>query len=108
MESNNAVKQLAALAHEGRLGLFRQLVQAGSEGVIAGDLSRTAKISPNTASGQLLVLSNAGLVRSQREGRQIRYLLDYASVTELFSFLLQDCCGNQPEIFAQVVEACRS
>jgi len=108
MKSNYAVKQLAALAHEGRLGLFRHLINAGPEGVIAGELARVAEISATTASGQLLVLTNAGLVESKREGRQVRYYIDFTAVTHLLCFLLQDCCGNRSDICADVLKACSS
>ncbi|MFK8050513.1 MAG: ArsR/SmtB family transcription factor, partial [Halioglobus sp.] len=71
MKQSNAIKILSAVAHDGRLTLIRHLIQAGPEGVSAGDLARFAKIGPTTASAQLLVLANAGLVRSERSGRQV-------------------------------------
>ena len=41
METKHAVDALAALAQETRLTAFRLLVEAGPEGIAAGDIART-------------------------------------------------------------------
>ena len=51
-------------------------------------------------SAQLLVLSNAGLVRARREGRSIIYAVDFEPMSALLLFLTEDCCGGRPEICA--------
>ena len=48
MTSTLAVKSLAALAQESRLAIFRSLVQAGPEGLPAGQLAETLGISPSS------------------------------------------------------------
>jgi DNA-binding transcriptional ArsR family regulator len=104
-----AVACLSALAHEGRLAVFRLLVKAGPDGVAAGDIARKLRTAPNTMSAQLLVLSNVGLIHAQREGRSIIYAADFARMTELLQFLTRDCCGGRPEIcapLAATVTAC--
>ena len=98
MKQNNAVKMLAAMAHDGRLTLFKRLIEVGPTGELSGDLSRFAKIRPTTASAQLLVLTNAGLVQSKREGRQIRYFAKFNNMTKLLNFLIADCCGGEFEM----------
>jgi len=98
MKTNTAVKTLSAMAHEGRLELIRLLIKAGDAGMGSGDLARRAKIGATTASAQLLVLSNAGLVRSERSGRRITYFADYQTLGGLMSFLLHDCCANRQEV----------
>lgn len=97
-ELQDAVKKLSALAHVGRLGLLRLLIQAGPEGLAAGELARLAGVGPTTASAQLLVLSNTGLVQSRRSGRQIIYVARYSAMEGLLGFLLQDCCCGREEI----------
>ena len=106
MKQNDAVKSLSAMAHDGRLKLLRQLIQAGPVGILAGDLARYAKIGATTASAQLLVLSNAGLVTSKRIGREVRYFADYGQMRGLLSFLMEDCCGKRSEICEPVAKAC--
>jgi ArsR family transcriptional regulator, arsenate/arsenite/antimonite-responsive transcriptional repressor len=105
METASAVRSLSALAHEGRLAIFRELVQAGPEGLAAGEIGRRLVIAPNTLSASLAVLSNAGLATSRREGRSIIYAAAYDRMSGLLSFLMADCCGGRPEICAPVAVA---
>lgn len=98
-----AVDALSALAHEGRLSIFRLLVRAGTEGVAAGDIARTLDILPNTLSASLTVLAQAGLVTSRREGRSIIYSADYARMSKLLGFLMEDCCNGDATICAPIV-----
>ena len=100
MEITDAVPTLSALAHDGRLAIFRLLVKAGPKGVAAGDIARKLKTAANTMSAQLLVLANAGLVHARREGRSILYAADFERMGALLLFLTEDCCGGKPEICA--------
>jgi ArsR family transcriptional regulator len=98
MESKAAVTSLSALGHEGRLTIFRLLVKAGPAGVAAGDIARRLEVLPNTLSANLNLLSRAGLIASRREGRSIIYCADYAAMSGLLGFLVEDCCNGSPEI----------
>jgi ArsR family transcriptional regulator, arsenate/arsenite/antimonite-responsive transcriptional repressor len=100
METKSAVSSLAALAHEGRLSVFRLLVVAGSDGLAAGEIARRLEILPNTLSASLSVLSHAGLISSRRDGRSIIYTANYDAMRGLLAFLMEDCCGGTPEICA--------
>jgi ArsR family transcriptional regulator, arsenate/arsenite/antimonite-responsive transcriptional repressor len=100
MEMELAVEGLSALAHDGRLSIFRLLVKAGRDGMAAGDIARRLTTAANTMSAQLLVLSNAGLVKARREGRSIIYAADFNRMGLLLLFLTEDCCGGKPEICA--------
>ena len=105
METKPAVSALSALAHEGRLGVFRLLVQAGPDGLPAGEIARRLGILPNTLSASLNILSQAGLVASRRDGRSIIYTAEYAAMRELLAFLMEDCCAGAPEICAPLAAA---
>jgi DNA-binding transcriptional ArsR family regulator len=100
METKPAVASLAALAHEGRLASFRLLVQAGPEGLAAGEIARRLDVLPNTLSASLNILSHAGLIVSRRDGRSIIYTANYDAMRELLAFLMEDCCAGSPEICA--------
>ncbi|MBA2589891.1 MAG: helix-turn-helix transcriptional regulator [Alphaproteobacteria bacterium] len=108
METEIAVRKLSALAHEGRLAVFRALVKAGPGGVAAGDIARKLKTAANTMSAQLLMLSNAGLIRARREGRSIIYAVDFEQMSSLLLFLTQDCCGGRAEICAPLAAVATS
>lgn len=103
METIEATRRLSALAQEARLDVFRLLVRAGPDGLPAGEIARTLDTAPNTLSAQLLVLSNAGLVRARRAGRSIIYSVDFAAMSDLLIFLTEDCCGGRSEICAPLV-----
>jgi DNA-binding transcriptional ArsR family regulator len=98
METMLAIAALSALAHEGRLSIFRELVKAGPEGLAAGEVARRTGILPNTLSASLTVLSHAGLVASRREGRSIVYWAVYERMGELLNFLVEDCCSGSPAV----------
>ncbi|KQW73468.1 ArsR family transcriptional regulator [Phenylobacterium sp. Root77] len=104
MEMKSAVTSLAALAHEGRLAAFRLLVQAGGEGLAAGELARRLDMLPNTLSANLNILSHAGLVVAQRDGRSMIYRAQYDAMRDLLGFLVEDCCGGSPEICAPLMK----
>jgi ArsR family transcriptional regulator len=100
METTSAVTALSALAHEGRLDIFRLLVRAGTEGLAAGEIARITGVLPNTLSSNLNILSGAGLVSSRRDGRSIIYTAAYDQMRSLLAFLVEDCCAGKPEICA--------
>lgn len=93
-----AVDALGALAHETRLSVFRALVKAGPEGMIAGAIAEHQCVPPSTMSHHLATLERAGLVQSERESRLIHYRADFAGMRRLLTFLMQDCCQGAPEM----------
>jgi DNA-binding transcriptional ArsR family regulator len=100
MEPQSAVSALSALAHPGRLDIFRLLVRAGPAGMAAGDIARATGSLANTLSTNLSVLAGVGLVSSRRDGRSIIYAAGYDRMRDLLAFLMEDCCGGQAEICA--------
>jgi DNA-binding transcriptional ArsR family regulator len=104
MELSTAVKRLSALAQNGRLSVFRLLMQSDPAGIAAGDIARALGVTPNTLSAQLNLLANAGLVRSRRKGRSIIYSADYEAMSRLLVYLTEDCCHARPEICAPLAE----
>ncbi|MGP9806414.1 ArsR/SmtB family transcription factor [Paracoccus sp. NSM] len=106
MESKEAIAALSALAQETRLAVFRLLVVAGPEGMAAGQIAAAMKAPANTISTNLSILAAAGLVRSQREGRSIRYFARMKGMSALVTYLLRDCCrgGSDPCLLPQHVE----
>jgi ArsR family transcriptional regulator, arsenate/arsenite/antimonite-responsive transcriptional repressor len=93
-----AVDALGALAHDTRLSVFRMLVQAGPQGMIAGAIAEAQGVPPSTMSHHLATLERAGLVQSERESRLIHYRADFAGMRRLLAFLMQDCCEGRPEM----------
>lgn len=98
MESIEAITAFAALAQETRLAAFRRLVEAGPEGLPAGEVARVLGVPHNTMSTHLAALSRAGLVSARRESRLVIYRAEPARLAALGDFLLRDCCGGRAEL----------
>ncbi len=98
MEHITAVRALAALAQESRLAIFRRLVEAGPNGLAAGDIAKAAGIGATVLSFHIKELERAGLVTASRQGRYIRYALHVEGVRQLLAFLVEDCCAGHPEL----------
>ncbi len=108
MNLDDAIRRLGALAQDARLSVFRLLVKAGPDGVAAGEIARALAVPANTLSAQLAQLANAGLVTSRRDGRSIIYAADYAGMTELLAFLMEDCCQGRAEVCAPLTRIAAS
>jgi DNA-binding transcriptional ArsR family regulator len=94
MNSETAVSALNALSHETRLAAFRQLVQAGPEGMPVGELRNHLELPAATLTAHLNVLRAAALVTDQRKGRVIRVRANYPQMNALLSYLTENCCAG--------------
>ena len=102
MENADAVASLAALAQDSRLEVFRLLVQAGAEGLAAGDVAAKLKLAPNTLTFHFDRLREAGLVSVRRDGRSMIYAARFEAMNELLGYLTENCCNGAPEKCAPV------
>lgn len=105
MEKKNALAALAALGQETRLDVFRLLVQAGAEGIPAGEIAARLGAVQNTTSSHLKILTHADLIRPVRDGRTIRYVADMTGFRDLLAYLMEDCCNGSPELCRPVINA---
>jgi DNA-binding transcriptional ArsR family regulator len=94
MNSSEVVGALAALAQETRLGIFRLLIQAGPDGLAAGEISTRLGIPANTLSFHLKTLSQASWLLARQEGRFIYYAANYPAMDDLIAFLTDNCCNG--------------
>src|SRR5271167_1008726 len=97
MENSDAVAALAALAQDNRLDTYRLLVQAGPDGMPAGEVAAALGLPPNTLTFHFDRLRQAGLVTVRREGRSMIYAARFDTMKELLGFLTENCCGGAPE-----------
>ncbi|HEY5850453.1 MAG TPA: metalloregulator ArsR/SmtB family transcription factor [Lysobacter sp.] len=94
MKTDTALKALGALGHESRLAAFRELVQAGPDGLSVGDLRDRLDLPAATLTAQLNILRNAALVHDEREGRVIRVRANYLQMNDLIAYLTENCCSG--------------
>ncbi|AVA21866.1 metalloregulator ArsR/SmtB family transcription factor [Rhizobium sp. CB3171] len=108
MDERQALASFGALSQETRLQIIRMLVVAGPDGMSAGTIAEKLEVSPSNISFHLKELDRAGLVNQQREARSIIYTANYDALSGLVRFLMEDCCGGNPEICAPTakVAAC--
>ena len=97
MEQLDALAALAALAQDNRLAVYRLLVQAGPDGVPAGNIASALKLAPNTLTFHFDRLRQAGLVTVRRAGRSMIYAARYDTMNALLAYLTENCCNGAPE-----------
>lgn len=94
MKAPEAVGALAALAHEYRLAIFRLLVEAGPDGLPAGEIATRLKLAPSSLTFHLQNLQRAGLLAQQRASRQLIYSADFDAMNGLVAYLTENCCAG--------------
>ncbi len=105
MDKKASLAALAALGQETRLDIFRLLVRAGPEGVAAGEIATRVGAVQNTTSSHLKILTHAGLIRPERDGRTVRHVADMTGFRDLLAYLMEDCCNGAPELCRPVINA---
>ena len=98
MEMKDAVSAFAALAQDHRLAVFRLLMEAGPNGLTAGEIAGRVGVPPSTLSSHLAQLERAGLLRSWRRQRFVHYAADVNGIRSVIAFLTDECCRGHPEI----------
>ncbi|MCW1431619.1 ArsR/SmtB family transcription factor [Novosphingobium sp. JCM 18896] len=98
METDSALSMLAALAHPVRLATFRLLVRHEPEGLSTGQLVEESGLTQSTFSTHLAVLAKAGLVMSEKRGRQQIQRISIDAFRDLMLFLAKDCCQGRPDL----------
>lgn len=110
MEKIDALAALAALAQESRLDVFRLLVQAGGDGMPAGQIGERLGLPSATLSFHLNHLKQSALVKCRRESRSLIYTAEYGTMNALLAYLTENCCQGDPAAcgISACVPACNS
>ncbi len=96
MEKSSVLAALSALAQETRLDIFRLLIQAGPDGLPAGQIGERLGLPSATLAFHLKELKNASLATVTRNGRSLIYAAAYPTMNELLAYLMENCCGGSP------------
>ncbi|MBO0145401.1 helix-turn-helix transcriptional regulator [Agrobacterium sp. Ap1] len=105
MDERQALSSFAALSQETRLGIVRELVIAGPEGLAAGVIAERMGVSATNVSFHLKELERSGLISQRRESRSIIYSASYETLAGLVKFLMEDCCAGHPAIRENVAKS---
>ena len=102
MQFPEAVTALAALAHEHRLAVYRMLVEAGPEGLPAGEIATRLTLAPSSLTFHLQALQRAGLISQERMSRQLIYAADFDTMNSLVGYLTENCCAGSSSMKCDV------
>lgn len=94
VDSSTTARALAALGHKARLAIFRLLVRAGHDGLNVGDIAAHMGLPQSTLTHHLRTLVTAGLVRQERQGREVICHADYEAMRGILGFLTDECCAG--------------
>lgn len=97
MNQKTALAVFESLSSGVRLDVFRLLVKAEPNGIVAGEIASALDIAPSSLSFHLRTLTQAGLLQVEQEGRFLRYRANLALMTEVIGFLTENCCSGAPE-----------
>jgi DNA-binding transcriptional ArsR family regulator len=90
MKLKKAAKMLSALSQETRIQIYRLLLQEGPDGLAAGVIAEILQIPSATLSFHLSQLSDAGLLKSEKQGRSVIYSARYKAIKNLVNFITED------------------
>ena len=96
MEINEAAASFTAIGQPTRLELLRRLLEAGPNGMAAGDIATMLAVPPSSLSFHLRTLEHAGLIAATRRGRSLIYAAQLQSLRNLLSFLVEACRDGAP------------
>ncbi|MEM9229158.1 MAG: metalloregulator ArsR/SmtB family transcription factor [Pseudomonadota bacterium] len=94
LDQSQATQCFAALGSEQRLSVLLTLVSAGPSGMPAGDLAKRVGVGASTLTHHLRFLAQSGLVRQERQGRNILSFAEFERVQQLSDYLLLNCCAD--------------
>jgi DNA-binding transcriptional ArsR family regulator len=97
MKTKKALKILSALAQETRLAIVRLLVQESEEGLSAGMIAEILQVPPATLSFHLSLLTDAGVLKSKKDGRNITYSVKHKSLKKLNKHLVENSHKKRPK-----------
>jgi DNA-binding transcriptional ArsR family regulator len=96
-------EMFSAIGTEPRLRIMRLLLAAHPVGMVVGELQSELEIGASTLSHHLDKLRNEGLVKVQREGTFLRYLVDVEALGDLLAFLYAECCTRNRAIEPEAI-----
>ena len=95
IEIQSAASILAELGNETRLAIVRNLVRAGGDGLMVGEIQRATGVPGSTLAHHLRRLRQAGLVSQTRRGSALWCTADTGLVHSLAHYLIEECCADE-------------
>lgn len=97
MDKATATPIFECLASGVRLDVFRLLIKAGLNGMVAGEIAAALGLPSTNLSFHLKVLTQAHLLTVAQEGRYQRYRANLSLMMDLIAYLTEECCSGAPQ-----------
>lgn len=91
MKTQDAVMIFTALSQETRLEIYKILVKNSLEGICPCEIAEKLKIPRNTLSFHLSLLTQAGLTKITKNGKNLIYRPNCPRIKAVTEFLHRDC-----------------
>ena len=96
MKTEQIITIFEALSQEGRLKIFRLMVEHSQTGITPTEIyNQLGSMAKNTLSFHLNILTQAGLCTYKKNGKSLIYKPNCKLIKEAAEFLLKDCCEGE-------------
>ena len=92
MDFEKTARCLAELGSPLRLRIFGLLVRAGHDGLAVGELREALGVPASTLAFHLRGMVEVGLVRQERQGREVRNRADFDQLNSTLDYFRDECC----------------
>ncbi|MBI3149727.1 MAG: helix-turn-helix transcriptional regulator [Betaproteobacteria bacterium] len=97
MDLERTARCLAELGNVARLRIFSLLVRAGHEGLTITEIRQALDTPASTLAHHLRGMVEVGLVRQERQGREVRCRPDFTLIDAAWAHFRTECCqGTAP------------
>jgi DNA-binding transcriptional ArsR family regulator len=97
MQEQSAISAIRAFSPPTRGTIFRKLIRANFKRMTVEDLANAVCFPEAVVEAHLNYFEKAGLVCSGRDGGTVGYAVDYQTTSELWGFLIANCCHDNPD-----------
>ncbi len=98
MNIDTASTGFAAVGSAPRLQVLTLLVRTGETGLTTGDIQQNLGIPASTLTHHLKHLADGNAIKQIKQGRAMLNIANYAHLSALANFLLNECCIDAPTL----------
>lgn len=92
MDLERTARCLAELGNVARLRIFSLLVRAGHDGMTISEIREALDTPASTLAHHLRGMVEVGLVRQERQGREVRCTPDFTLIDAAWAHFRTECC----------------
>ncbi len=100
MDLERTARCLAELGNVARLRIFSLLVRAGHDGMTITEIRQALDTPASTLAHHLRGMVEVGLVRQERQGREVRCRPDFTLIDAAWAHFRSECCRGVAPVVA--------